>query len=297
MRLPSPVIALSLAALFAARVASAQTFQVPLTFHGTDGSTPVGTLVQGTDGNLYGTTLYGGANSVCLPRTQPPTPAGCGTIFQATPEGALSPLDSFCSLADCTDGDFPWAGLALGSNGNLYGTTSYGGGGDGIGTVFQLVAGQGLVSMANISNDNTISPGLAEGADGNIYGASNYGGAFQLTPTGALTTIYSFPEGFVPTGSLVQGTDGNFYGTTTSMVYGATGSSVFQLSPEPPNGCPSGSNPGNGWCETVLHSFCSLPACADGLSPEGGLVGPTVLAARNMRPDVARSFVSRPAAC
>jgi hypothetical protein len=77
--------------------------------------------------------------------------------------------------------------------------------------------------MANISNDNTISPGLAEGADGNIYGASNYGGAFQLTPTGALTTIYSFPEGFVPTGSLVQGTDGNFYGTTTSMVYGDRG--------------------------------------------------------------------------
>jgi uncharacterized repeat protein (TIGR03803 family) len=272
MRLPLLVIALSLAALFAAHVASAQTFQVPLTFHGTDGSTPMGTLVQGTDGNLYGTTLYGGTNSVCLPRTQPPTPAGCGTIFQATPEGALSMLYSFCSLADCTDGDFPWAGLALGSNGNFYGTTSYGGGGDGIGTVFQLVAGQGLVSMANISNDNTISPGVVEGADGNIYGASNYGGAFQLTPTGALTTIYSFPEGFVPTGSLVQGTDGNFYGTTTSMVYGATGSSVFQLSPEPPNGCPSGSNPGNGWCETVLHSFCSLPACADGLSPEGGLV-------------------------
>jgi uncharacterized repeat protein (TIGR03803 family) len=248
-------------------VAQAQTFQVLANFHGSDGSTPTGRLVQGPDGNFYGTTLNGGASNFCPPPIGPDQAAGCGIIFQATPGGGLTTLYNFCSLAVCTDGSHPWAGMVLGSDGNFYGTTSAGGGGYGIGTVFQLLPGQGPVIVANISNDATVSPGLVEGSDGNIYGASNFNGAFQLTPSGALTTIYGFQDGSSPTGSMVQGTDGNFYGTTANTI----SSSVFRLSPEPGAGCPSGSNTGNGWCETVLHSFCSSPNCADGQNPEGGV--------------------------
>ncbi len=262
--LTKTILLIALFSLAATMVTRAQTFQELANFYGSNGSTPMGALVQGPDGNFYGTTLYGGANTVCLPRTATGQPAGCGTIFQATTDRVITTIYNFCSQSDCADGDYPWAGLTLGLDGNFYGTTSYGGGGDGIGTVFQLTLGQGLATIANISNDNTVSPGLVLGSDGNIYGASNYGGAFQLTSAGALTTIFSFPQGSVPTGSLAQGTDGNFYGTTSS--------SVFQLSPEPPGGCPAGSNPGNGWCETVLHNFCSSPNCADGYNAEGGVV-------------------------
>jgi uncharacterized repeat protein (TIGR03803 family) len=152
-------------------------------------------------------------------------------------------------------GRFLWVGLTTGSDGNFYGTTSFGGPGT-EGTVFQFMLGQGLTTVAGIANDATVSPGLVLGSDGNIYGGSNFGGAFQLTPSGVLTTIFSFPPLSGPTGSLVEGTDGNFYGTTLG--------SVFQLSPEPPDGCPAGTNPGNGWCQTVLYSFCASPNCADG---------------------------------
>ena len=79
-----------------------------------DGALPVGGLIQYTDGNLYGTTGYGGANNR-------------GTVFKITPSGALTTLYSFCNLEACADGSQPYAGLVVGTDGNFYGTTLFGG--------------------------------------------------------------------------------------------------------------------------------------------------------------------------
>jgi len=107
---------LCLVAVFciAVDVASAQTFQTPVTFNSTNGAVPTDVLVQGTDGNLYGTTQYGGA-------------ANIGTVFKLTQGGALTRIYSFCSKTLCTDGSLPDAGLVQASDGNFYGTTFWGG--------------------------------------------------------------------------------------------------------------------------------------------------------------------------
>ena len=115
----------------------AQTFKTLLSFdRAADGSTPSGSLVQGTDGNFYGTTLVGGANNL-------------GTVFKITPAGKLTTLYNFCSQPNCTDGKHPYlAGLVQATDGNFYGTT-YNGGidspafdchGNGCGTVFKITA-------------------------------------------------------------------------------------------------------------------------------------------------------------
>jgi uncharacterized repeat protein (TIGR03803 family) len=77
----------------------------------TDGGNPYAALVQATDGNFFGTTFSGGANAC-------PDPVGCGTVFRITPTGALT-LYSFCFQSGCTDGEFPFAGLAQATNGKL----------------------------------------------------------------------------------------------------------------------------------------------------------------------------------
>src|ERR1039457_67276 len=89
----------------------------------TDGETPFAGLVQAADGDLYGTTIDG-AN-------------GNGTIFKITPGGTLTTLYSFCSQTNCRDGGQPNAGLVQDTNGDLYGTTDYGGGAAS-GTLFRL---------------------------------------------------------------------------------------------------------------------------------------------------------------
>jgi uncharacterized repeat protein (TIGR03803 family) len=137
-----------LAIWLATAIASpAQTFKLLTRFNGTDGNDPSGWLTQATDGNLYGITVFGGANSACG------NGLGCGTVFRITPAGKLTTLYSFCSQANCTDGAFPNAGLFLATNGNLYATTAYGG--------------------ANTQGDG-------------------YGTVFEITPSGKLTTLYSF---------------------------------------------------------------------------------------------------------
>jgi uncharacterized repeat protein (TIGR03803 family) len=100
------------------------------------GSSPKGGLVQAIDGNLYGTTTFGGACAFA---------SGCGTIFEITPSGALTTLHKFCSQSECTDGEIPDAALVQGADGNLFGTTNFGGAtiggcssGNGCGTVFSL---------------------------------------------------------------------------------------------------------------------------------------------------------------
>jgi uncharacterized repeat protein (TIGR03803 family) len=100
----------------------------------TDGESPYAGLIQGTDGNLYGTTPIGGANgNVCGIHGN-----SCGTVFKITPSGTMTTLHSF----EGTDGWALYGGLFQATNGEFYGTTEYGGTIDG-GTVFSLNVGLG----------------------------------------------------------------------------------------------------------------------------------------------------------
>ncbi len=202
-----------------------------------DGHTPNG-LVQVINGDLYGTTYVGGlGNSLCFPGL--PGNDGCGTIFKITPAGALTTVYSFCSQANCSDGDEPVDGMVQGTDGNLYGTTSFGGdqeaGDDGRGTIFKITPSGVLTTLYTFCSQTTCSngvipiAGLVQGTDGNFYGTTLGGGSgsryvdgtiFRITPEGELTTLYSFcvqsgcPDGAEPEAGLLQASDGNFYGTT-----------------------------------------------------------------------------------
>ena len=190
---------------------------------GSTGANPASSLVQGPNGNLYGTTYSGG----------PYGKQDFGTLFRVTTDGDMNVVYDFCPqpLDNCPDGELPYGNLTLANNGNFYGTTS--------------------------------------GA-----GFNNYGTVFKITSEGALTTLYSFcPLGFQhcidganPVAGLVEGTDGNFYGTTQQ---GGVNSNCFQ---NDLSGCgtvfritPIGEL-------TTLYSFCAQTNCADGFYPHGGLV-------------------------
>ena len=193
----------------------------------TDGAQPSGALIFGSDGNLYGTTAAGGADNE-------------GTVFELTLGGTLTVLYSFCSKADCADGSQPIAALVQGTDGNFYGTTSAGGSSPGYGTVFQLIP-NGTMSTLNTLHSFRLTDGdypgapLIQATDGNFYGTTQAGGAgtvkkpkgqgtvFQITPGGMFTNLYTFcpgkakcPFGAQPISGLVQGSDGNFYGTTAT---------------------------------------------------------------------------------
>jgi uncharacterized repeat protein (TIGR03803 family) len=234
-----------------------------------DGNAPLAGLVQATDGNFYGTTSLGGANND-------------GTIFKITPEGVLTTLHTFNSA----DGQNPGTTLVLASNGNFYGTTSNGGGsnacnGPGCGTIFEITpAGEFTVLHLFNFADGFIPSGLVQASNGNFYGTTARGGVvneacptgpgcgtvFEMTPAGNLTTLYTFhgDDGWNPYGGVVQGTDGNFYGTTACG--GASNSgTVFEITP--------------GGQLTTLHSF----DLTDGSFPtaltqatDGNLYGTTV---------------------
>jgi len=199
----------------------AQTLTALISFNMVDGAYPSAALVQGRDGNLYGTTSGGGIIS-CLP------PQGCGTVFKLTPAGILTTLHKFCPQKNCTDGQAPSA-LVLGTDGNFYGIAG-GGGAHAGGTIFKITPRGTLTTLysfcaqANCS-DGFVPRSLTLGTDGNFYGATNFGGAgvyccgtvFKITPDGQLTTLHNFDgsDGSSPS-SLIQGSDGNFYGTTAA---------------------------------------------------------------------------------
>ena len=205
-------------------------FHVLASFNGFNGSQPEATLVQGRDGNFYGTTYYGGINSGCNVSFVP----GCGTVFRATPQGKVTVLYSFCAQPDCTDGYEPVGALTLGTDGAFYGTT-YSGTDVTFGTIFKITAEGRLKTLHNFCSSNGCADGsqaigqLVEGADGNFYGTTTAGGIFnsacpdgcgtifKVTPEGTLTTLYSFTggtDGGSPLGGLVLAADGTLYGTT-----------------------------------------------------------------------------------
>ena len=213
--------------------ASAQDFSVLVNFDRFNGANPAWvTLAQGTDGNLYGTTKFGGRNNG-------------GTLFRLTPDGDLKTLYSFCAESDCPNGEQPVSGMILASDGNFYGTTAT--------TVFRASLRDGITTLYRFCTqecpNGNIPNALIQGADGMLYGTTNQGGkgncpngcgtVFRMNLQGDFTTTYMFADkdGGKPQGPLVEGPDGNLYGTTQvggdqtfCPAYGC--GTIFRITPE-----------------------------------------------------------------
>jgi uncharacterized repeat protein (TIGR03803 family) len=300
--------------------AHAQTFTLLASFNGTNGSNP-GDLVQGPDGNLYGL-AGGGAHKD-------------GVIYKITPQGALTTLYSFCSLANCADGQDPSGSMVVGLDGNLYGTTLLAGAHSSSntlgGTVFKITPSgtfTTLYSFCGQSCGDGIGPTqLFLNNSGNFFGATESGGAdnsgtfFEITAKGVLTTLYSFcsktncADGEDPS-NLVFAANGSFYGTTidgtapggTTLTPVETPGTFFRITtkgvlttianvcnsnctgetgPGPmvqgPNGNFYGTNSDGGagggtvleitpkGVQTTLYTFCFTLKCPDGFFPYAGL--------------------------
>ena len=196
-------------------------------FIGSDGANPSAGLVQGSDSNFYGTTYDGGGN-------------GYGTVFRIGESGGLVTLWTF---TNGVDGANSYATLVQGSDGNFYGTTSGSGSGpSGNGNVFRITPSGSLSNLHSFIGSDGANPsaGLAHGSDGNFYGTTSngggngYGTVFRISPTGSLTNLWEFTgcsDGAGPYASLLLGSDGNFYGTTSGSGSGPSSyGTVFQVS-------------------------------------------------------------------
>ena len=217
----------------------------------TNGFHPVSGLVRDKQGDLYGT-AYQGGNTKC-------GGIGCGTVFKLT---ANSTLEILYTFGGTTDGATPVSGLILDKDGNLYGTTQYGGA-SGDGTVFEITtAGKYTVLHSFTGSDGAVPyGGLLRDGVGNLYGTTEYGGAnygtvYKITPAGVATVLYSFTggaDGGSPLGALIL-SKGNLCGTTPDG--GAFGlGTVFEVTKK--------------GVEKVLYSFTGGN---DGASPFAGLI-------------------------
>jgi len=213
-----------------------------------DGAQPYAGLVQGNDGNFYGTCFGGGSNDL-------------GSIFKISPSGAFTPLFSFSFL----DGETPTAGLTLGTDGNFYGTTFEGGADFSYGTVFQISSSgvfNSLYSFTNGTDGSSPYGGLEEGTNGAFYGVASSGGVnnngivFQISPAGVFAPVYYFNngvDGSQPRAALTLAGNGSFYGTTYAGGSNGQGA-IFGITA--------------GGVLTPLHSFSGG---ADGANPVGQL--------------------------
>jgi uncharacterized repeat protein (TIGR03803 family) len=205
-------------------ITSAGTEKVLHRFHGADGQNPAAGLTPDAQGNLYGTTIGGGA-------------FGHGTVFVLTSAGAEKVLYSFTGGAD---GSQPWSGLILDTQGDLYGTTLFGGA-SGLGTVFEITpagAENVLYSFSGADGQNPIGE-LVRDAQANLYGTTQFGGAsgggtvFELTSTGIEKVLYGFTggtDGSEPVAGVIRDPQGNLYGTTENG--GASGvGTIFEVIP------------------------------------------------------------------
>ena len=211
----------------------------------TDGWNP-DSLVLATDGNFYGTTFHGGPN-------------GVGEAFKITPDGALTVLYGF------SNGQQP-ENLMQASDGNFYGTTY------GCGIVFQMTPDGSVAFLHTFTAREgcTTHSALIQASDGNFYGTTGEGGAphsrgtvYRLTTSGTLTRLQSFtcdqgkcPDGEIPVAALLQGSDGNLYGTTRGVISGSltNDGTIFEIT--------------TAGQLTTLHHF----AYTDGAWPEGALI-------------------------
>ncbi len=244
------------------------TFKSLVSFDSTDGANPLAPLVQGTDGNFYGTTITGGTY-------------GGGTIFKVTPSGTLTVLYNFCAKTNCTDGEQPYGLLVQYTNGDFYGTTSEGGT-DGYGTVFKITTTSPykLTTLHSFDFTDGSSPnGVMLASNGDFYGSTREGGSstacstygcgtiFQITAGGKFTSVFSFDatDGSGPLSGLIQGTDGDLYGTTKvpphSEGEGYGYGTVFKITTK--------------GVLTTLYNFCSKTNCTDGAYPVGVMVQAT----------------------
>jgi uncharacterized repeat protein (TIGR03803 family) len=198
---------------------------------GQDGGYPMASLIQGSDGNLYGTTSLNGAYNA-------------GTVFQVTTSGVLRTYHAFAGGAD---GAYPQAELIQGRDGSFYGTT-YGGRTFGHGTVFRMAA-DGAVTILHVfaGDAEGAEPvaGLLQTADGTLYGTASsdgrpyyenygpcpllYGTVFSITPTGTFRTLHVFDgtDGRTPASRLVPARDGTLYGTTSGRC--ESGANIFRM--------------------------------------------------------------------
>jgi uncharacterized repeat protein (TIGR03803 family) len=206
------------------RVTADGVFTLLHTFSGgqTDGATPTAALLPTADGNFLGTTAYGGA-------------LFGGTVFRMTPTGATTLLHSFSG--DASDGAAPNSALVQATDGNVYGTTTYGGT-LGFGTIFRLSPAGALTLLYSFSGggDGAFPAGVIQASDGNLYGTTSTGGQFnagtifRVSLAGALTTLHAFSgaDGGNSVAPLMQGADGLLYGTTAGGgIY--PGGAVFKM--------------------------------------------------------------------
>ncbi len=241
----------------------AQTLTTLHNFSGArDGGGPYAGVVQGSDGNLYGTTTFGGT-------------WGGGSAFRISPYGAaFTELYTFCQNCSADAGVIPYGGLLGSSSGEFYGTTKSSGCCGG-GAVYAMTSSgtasaiYGFCSLNDCTDGKDPQGGLILGAHGTLYGTTTAGGTagkgtvFGVTLAGELITLHSFcaqsgcPDGSAPFAGLLQASDGNFYGTTQSGGDRGEGT-VFRVTPD--------------GIFARLYSFCAQSGCTDGGYPKAALI-------------------------